>query len=226
MHRTSARPATLNFPFPPTPSAAFGIDQRRDIGLHSLRQLTPQYFEAPPRDGLRTPPADDMTTYQHAQYSEYAGRPDATYAMSGPVRNGYVDSYPPVTNMQAKAYPALGQPLPLSASTLRQEIQVPLTSHRPQPQSPQHANKTGLAAAESMPTRKHSAGEMTTPSLKIPSSVNNSGGSLAEFAAQVIPATEVAWDISLIICRLHAYSGSSQQKPSSKPSSYRRPLPQ
>lgn len=191
MHRTSARPATLSFPFPPNPSAAFEFDQRRDIGLYALQQLTPPYLETATRDGLRTPPADDMTTYQHTQYSEYTGRQDATYAISGPVRSGYVDSYPPVTNIQAKAYPALGQPLPLSASTLRQEIQVPLNSQRPQPQSPQPANKTSIAA-ESMPTKKHSVAETTTSGLKIPPSVNNSGGSLAEFAAQVIYSTEVS----------------------------------
>jgi hypothetical protein len=187
MYQTSARPATLDFHFPPTPSTSFSFDHRRDIGLHTVRQLTPPYSEAPPLDGLRTPPADDMsTTYQHTQYNDYTGRQDGTYSMSGSARSAYAGTYPPITNMQSKAYSASGQLPPASVSGLRHEFQAPSTSHHPEPLSPQPTTKAGsLAASENTQSRKSSVGEMITPSLQIPSSVNSSGGSLAEFAAQV-----------------------------------------
>ena len=187
MYQTSARPATLDFHFPPTPSTSFGFDHRRDIGLHTLRHLTPPYSEAPPRDGLRTPPVDDMsTTYQHARFNDYASRQDGTYSMPGSTRSGYVGTYPSITNMQAKSYSASGQLPPASASALRHEYQAQFTSLRTQPPSPQPANNTAsLASSENAPSRKSSVGDMITPSLKIPQTINNSGGSLAEFAAQV-----------------------------------------
>ena len=187
MYQTSARPATLDFHLPPTPSSSFDFDHRRNIGLHTLRQLTPPYSEAPTRDRLRTPPADEMsTTYQHAQYNDYARRQDGTYSMSGSARSGYIGNYPPITNTQAKSYSALRQLPSASASALRHEFQAPLTSHHPEPPSPQPTNKTGsLATSENAPSRKSSVGDMIAASLQIPPSINNSGGSLAEFAAQV-----------------------------------------
>jgi hypothetical protein len=190
MYRTSDRPATLDFFFPPTPSTIFGTHLRKDIGLQSLRQLTPPYFEASLRDGLRTPPADDMTTtYQHAQYNEYAGRQDATYSMSGSSGSGYTGAYSAVTNMQAASHSALRHPPAVMASTLHHEIQAPLTSHHAPSPSPQPANKTNaLAAGDNIPSRKSSTSDTITPNLQIPPSINNGGGSLAEFAAQVIAA--------------------------------------
>jgi hypothetical protein len=187
MYQATGRPATLDFLFPPTPYTSFGFDHRRDIGLHTIRQLTPPYSEAALQDGLRTPPADDMSTaYQHAQYNDYAARQGGTYSMSGSTRGSYAVTYPPVTNMQAKSYSASGLLPPVSTSSLRHEVQAPLTSHHPQPPSPQPANKTAslAAAADSTPSRKSSVGDMITP-LQIPPSINISGGSLAEFAAQV-----------------------------------------
>ena len=184
MHRTSARPAPLNFLPPPTHSTNFHIDRRKDIGLHSLSQLAP-YYEAPIRDGLRTPPADDMSTaYQHSQYI-ISGRQDATYSTPVSSGNGYAGEYSSA-NMQARPHAALSQPpAPISASDLRREAQVS-QPYFPQPQNPQPANKANaLIPPEGLPRRKSAGSDMITPNLQIPLSINNSGGSLAEFAAQV-----------------------------------------
>lgn len=198
MYQTSARQSTLDFLFPPTPSSSFGIDHRRDVGLHTFRQLTPPYSEATSQDGLRTPPADDMsTTYQQTQYHDYAGRQDGTYSIPGSSRSGYIGTYPPAANMQAKSYPSSGQRPPVSASTLRHEIQAPLTSQHLQPPSPQPAVKSSLAGKDKAPSRKSSVGDMITASLQIPPSINSSGGSLAEFAAQVITTTKTHGSSSL-----------------------------
>jgi hypothetical protein len=215
MYQASARPATLDFLFPPTPSTSFGFDHRRDGGLHnSIRQLTPPYTETPRRNGLRTPPADDMSTsYQHPQYHEYTGRQDGSYPMPGAARGNYAGTYPSVTNMQAKSYSASEQPLPVPSSALRHEVQAPLSSHHPQPPSPQPVNRmASLATADVAPSRKDSVSDAISPGLQIPPSINISGGSLGEFAARVIsaPQTDPLSIISLTASRLLAYSGSNR----------------
>lgn len=185
MHRTSARPAPLDFLLPPAHST-YGIDRRKVLGLqHALPQLTPVYFEAPIRDGLRTPPADDMgTAYQHPQYNSYPSRQDAAYAAAGASVNGYTASYSGVRG-QAGQYSSLSQPPPASVSTLRNEIQLSQVP-RTQPPSPQPSHRSNaLAPPEGLPRRKTANSDMILPNLQIPPSINNSGGSLAEFAAQV-----------------------------------------
>jgi len=182
MHRTSARPAPLHFPLPRSHSSiTYNFDRRKDIGhLHPLPNLIPGYLEAPIRDGLRTPPADDMgTTYQQPQYNSYNGRQDTTYPTPFPSAAGgsYSGTYPgTATGGQHRAYPfPLNQPPP--ASNLRHEVR---------PVSPQLANKSNyLAPPEELPRRKSASSDMILPNLQIPTSINNSGGSLAEFAAQV-----------------------------------------
>jgi hypothetical protein len=224
MYRTSARPAPVEFLLPPTHSIPFGIDRRKDICLQSIPQLPTSYFEAPIRDGLRTPPADDMsTTYQHTQYHDHAGRQDGTYSTSSSSRQSYAGSYSGA-NTQPKPYAVLGQPTQPSASTLRNEIQACQTPC-PQPPSPQLANETNaLADTDGLPRRKNANSEMISPNLQIPSSINNSGGSLAEFAAQVIIYTVCLWGQTLMVLRLRACSGLSRQRPSKKLRNYRRPL--
>lgn len=185
MHRTSARPAPLDFLLPSNPT--YGIDRRKDIGLsHPLPQLTPDYLEAPVRDGLRTPPADDMGTayqYQHPQSNKYAGRQDATFSTGAASGASYNGSYAGA-NMQGRQYSTLSQPP--SVSTLRNEVQAPSSAYNTQPPSPQPPNRTDvLAPPEGLPRRRSANSDMILPNLQIPSSINNSGGSLAEFAAQV-----------------------------------------
>ena len=216
MHRTSARPAPLNFLPPPTHSTNFHIDRRKDIGLHSLSQLAP-YYEAPIRDGLRTPPADDMSTaYQHSQYI-ISGRQDATYSTPVSSGNGYAGEYSSA-NMQARPHAALSQPpAPNPASDLRREAQVS-QPYFPQPQNPQPANKANaLIPPEGLPRRKSAGSDMITPNLQIPLSINNSGGSLAEFAAQVSSSYLDAISPTDHF-RLRAYFGSSLPILFTKPS--------
>jgi hypothetical protein len=182
MHRTSARPAPLDFLLPSAHST-FGIDRRKDIGFpRSLPHFSPVYFEAPVRDGLRTPPADDMTTTYQTQYSEYPGRRDAAYSVSGASGSNYGGAYSGA-NMQSRPYSIHNQPPPASVSTLRKEVHAdPIHS---QPPSPVPANKVNNLAPDEQPRRKSATGDMILPNLQIPSSINNSGGSLAEFAAQI-----------------------------------------
>jgi hypothetical protein len=182
MHRTSARPAPLDF-FLPSAHPPFGMDRRKDIGLpRSLPHFAPVYFEAPVRDGLRTPPADDMTTTYQTQCNEYPGRRDAAYSTTGPSGSNYGGAYSGA-NVQSRPYSIHSQP-PASASTLRKEVHAqPVHT---QPASPVPANTTNNLAPEEQPRRKNAASDMILPNLQIPSSINNSGGSLAEFAAQVL----------------------------------------
>jgi len=184
MHRTSARPAPLDFLLPPH-STTYNIDRRKDIGLtHTLNHLAPGYFEAPIRDGLRTPPADDMSaTYQHSQYNNYAGRQDNAYPNRVTAESGYTGTYSGAHAL-ARQYSSLGQP-PVSASALRNEVQPSQPVYQ-RPTSPQPANDVNtLAPPEGLPRRKSTSSDTILPNLQIPASINNSGGSLAEFAAQV-----------------------------------------
>src|SRR3954451_23055328 len=110
MHRTSARPAPLDFLLPPSHSSTYNIDRRKDIGFSTpLPNIIPGYLEAPVRDGLRTPPADDMgTTYQQPQYTNYPGRQDGTYPT--PAVSGNGNSYNGLysgAGTQHRAYPPL-----------------------------------------------------------------------------------------------------------------------
>lgn len=185
MHRTSARQAPLDFLLPSNPT--YGIDRRKDIGLlHPLPQLTPGFFEATIKDGLRTPPADGMGTtyqYQNVQYNNYPGRQDAT---GGASMGSHAGSYTG-PNMQGRQYSKIGQLPPASTSTLQNEIQAPSSAYNTQPSSPQPAHReTTLAPPEDGLSRRRSANnDMIQPNLQIPASINSSGGSLAEFAAQV-----------------------------------------
>jgi hypothetical protein len=183
MHRTSARPAPLDFLLPSAHST-FGIDRQKDIGLSRCPpHFAPLYFEAPLRDGLRTPPADDMTTTYQTQYNEYPGRRDGAYSIAGASGNNYGGPYSGA-NVQSRPYSIHSQPPAASASTLRKEVhEQPIHT---QPPSPVPVNKINNLAPEEQPRRKSATSDMILPNLQIPSSINNSGGSLAEFAAQVL----------------------------------------
>jgi hypothetical protein len=181
MYRSSARPAPLDFLLPSAYSS-YDIDRRKDIGIcHPLPQLTPIYFEAP-HSGLRTPPADEMaTTYQNRQYNSYSNGRDAAYPPSGASASSYSGTYS-ASSTQSRPYTVSSQPA--SASTLRREVQgshaLPM-----QPSSPAASNRhNALAPPEEQPRRKN--GDLIRPSLQIPASISEDGGSLAEFAAQVL----------------------------------------
>lgn len=132
-------------------------------------QTVPSYLEAPTRDGLRTPPADDMATaYQTQQYTNnYGTRQDTTFAVAPP----------------AYSNPAAATNPYIPASYVSRTIaDGAVGSVQPyvRPQSPKDVARP---VAEEDTSRRKS---VILPSLQIPSSINNSGGSLGEFAAQVI----------------------------------------
>lgn len=187
MHRTSARPPPLDFLLPH--SSTYGIDRRKDIGLaNTLPNIRSGYFEPSIRDGLRTPPADEMgTAYQQSQYNNYTGRQDTTFPITGTSDSDYSGTYSGV-NVQQRPYNPSLNPTP-STSILRNEVQPlhpPSQASYPQPASPQQPHQiNSLAPPESLPRRKSANNDMILPNLQIPSSINDSGGSLAEFAAQI-----------------------------------------
>lgn len=184
MYRTADRPAPLDFLLPSAHSA-YNIDRRKDLGSHSLQHLSPIYLEAPIREGLRTPPTDEMATvYQNPTYSNaYSASRNSEYlSVEAPPRI-YGGTYNNGATAQPRQYMSMTQPPPASASTLRKEVQgsEPINS---QPPSPEPAQRTSYLSHEE-PSRRKSTSDMIRPNLQIPKSISSSGGSLAEFAAQV-----------------------------------------
>lgn len=181
MYRSSARPAPLDLPYPVSHST-YNTERRNDVG-HSLPQTT-VYYESSTRDGLPTPPEDKMATaYQNAPYnnSYSAGRNSEYLSVEAPPSN-YGAAYNGNAS-QSRSYMSLPQPPPASASTLRREVQgsQPLYS---QPPSPQPAPRADYLPHEESSSRRSTSG-VIRPSLQIPPAICESGGSLAEFAAQV-----------------------------------------
>jgi hypothetical protein len=122
--------------------------------------------------------------YQQPQYNNYARRQDAVYPTPKASGDSYSGAYSGGSS-QVLQYSAVNQLPPVSASTLRMEVQPSQYVHS-QPSSPQPTNKTSaLVPSETVARRKSANSDMILPNLQIPQSINNSGGSLAEFAAQV-----------------------------------------
>ncbi|KAI9733186.1 MAG: hypothetical protein M1818_007304 [Claussenomyces sp. TS43310] len=125
------------------------------------------YVNAIVNDGLRTPPAEDMSTVYPSQiYSSHVPRQDSSYTFS------------------VKSSSAAVQPCSRGYETGKlQSNPAPKSDPSAQPygriQSPKAA--AVAAPAEEGAKRKN----LILPNLQIPSSVNNSGGSLGEFAAQI-----------------------------------------
>ncbi|TVY38820.1 Meiotically up-regulated protein [Lachnellula subtilissima] len=187
MHRTTRRPAPLDFSL--QSNSAYCIDRRKYLGVPNS-QFSPVYLEAPVRDGLHTPPGDNMgTTYQHPQYTNYAGRQDPPYSIPSVGQNGYAGAYAGASAAPSQ-YSTLSQPTAqvssqIPTSALRNEVQNVLPPYR-QPSSPAPASRTNIMGpVEEQSRRKSTTRDMIIPNLQIPSSINDSGGSLAEFAAQI-----------------------------------------
>ncbi|KAG4030906.1 hypothetical protein MFRU_010g00400 [Monilinia fructicola] len=196
MHQTSVRPAPFTFTLPPTPQSPRGIDGRKETRyLPTLPKINQsRYIEAPVRVGLRTPPEDDMhATYPEPSHLPYKSRQNETYP--GPFKIGRTPEYDASTTrpaqpphvQEASGAPAsrtngskdFSQPdVPFSWPPIKEKAQA--ESFQPAP----------LSALESESTRKPQAKKPSNtdsihPSLRIPESINDSGGSLAEFAAQI-----------------------------------------
>ncbi len=185
MYRTAERPAPLDFLLPSTHSSAYNIGRRKDLVPHSLPHLAPTFLEAPIREGLRTPPTDDMATaYQNATYSNaYSASRNSEYLSVEAPPSSYGGTYKNGPISEPRQYMSITQPPPASASTLRNEVQgtQPIIS---QPSSPEPAARTSFLSREE-PSQRKSTSDMIRPNLQIPKSISSSGGSLAEFAAQV-----------------------------------------
>lgn len=186
MYRTAERPAPLDFLLP-SPHPTYNIDRRKDFGqLHNFPHLAPVYLEAPIREGLRTPPTDDMATaYQNSNFSHgypASGR-NSEYLSVESTPSNYGGTYNNGAPAQPRQYMSMAQPPPASASTLRREVQGPLTNTS-QPPSPEPAQRTSYLSHEE-PSRRKSTADTIRPSMQIPKSISSNGGSLAEFAAQV-----------------------------------------
>jgi hypothetical protein len=127
-------------------------------------QVTPIYLEAPIRDGLRTPPSDDMnsTASYPQQYSGYHNRKDVPYS----------------SHAATQPYPTTTQPLHGSNSSALSVVRGASAHSYNLADSPPSAS---TATSDDILRRK----SVILPSLQIPPSINNSGGSLGEFAAQV-----------------------------------------
>ncbi|RDL39527.1 Cyclin-like protein [Venustampulla echinocandica] len=188
MHRTAARPAPLDFLLP-SAHAAFGIDRRKDIGsVHS--QVVSSYLEAPVKGGLQTPPADDMgTAYQHPQHPPYGSRQSSTCSISGTTPSSYAGTCSGSSSQRTQysaPHSSLSQPSHASSIISRNGLQNPQSSYGQQPSSPQLPDRSNVVARSEDPLpRKNAHVDTIVPNLQIPSSINNSGGSLAEFAAQI-----------------------------------------
>ncbi|APA11101.1 hypothetical protein sscle_07g058710 [Sclerotinia sclerotiorum 1980 UF-70] len=191
MHQTSVRPAPFSFLLPPTPQTPFGIDRRKDVGFPlTLPQINQSgYIEAPVRVGLRTPPEDDMhATYPGPPYPHYKGRHNETCTESLNF-NRASDHDGSATQSRISQAPG---------DSVHRVAKIVEPSQAEQPYNwptvkPKHTSEsfyaTALTTLESESTRKPQAKKPNTdtihPSLQIPKSINDSGGSLAEFAAQI-----------------------------------------
>jgi hypothetical protein len=190
MHPTATRLVPLDLPLPQA-HAAFGIDGRKDF-RDFQSQRNPVYFGAPVRNGLHTPPADDMgTTYQQPQYNQYGSQPDTFSSQGGVSQSSYAGACSG-SGIQGRQYSiphsSLNQLPPPLASTMRNDIHVSSQPPYRVPSPVQTADLTNLTTftrSEEQTRRSSASGSAISKSLQIPSSINNSGGSLAEFAAQV-----------------------------------------
>lgn len=151
--------------------------------MGSYSQPKPRfYLEAPIRNGLRTPPTDDMTTaYQNSTYSNaYSASRNSEYLSVEVPASNYGEPYHNRPSSQSRPYMSLPQPAPTSASTVRRDVQ----EYQPQPPSPEPSQRTSYPSHEE-PTRRKGTTDTIRPNLQIPKTISCEGGSLAEFAAQV-----------------------------------------
>jgi hypothetical protein len=136
-----------------------------------ISKVTPSYLGAPIRDGLRTPPSDDMNST--------AGYPQQSSGWNGQKDNPYTTSYSthPTGTQQyvSSVQHPRGSTVPVLSSTAGFPAQAYSSSHSSQ------STSTAVLKPEDIERRKSGI----LPSLQIPRSVNDSGRSLGEFAAEV-----------------------------------------
>ncbi|CAL3966577.1 unnamed protein product [Diplocarpon coronariae] len=173
--------------FLPSPHSAYNIDQREERSPpFPLPRLAPFQHEAPIKDGLRTPPADDMATaYQKPSYSNAysAGRNSEYLSVEAPPRH-YGGTYNHGASTLPRQHTSLAQPPSASAPSTRKETQGIQAVQSQQP-SPLASQRTCHTSHDEHSSRRKSASEVIRRNFQIPQSISPHGGSLAEFAAQI-----------------------------------------
>ncbi|RFU31651.1 hypothetical protein B7463_g4663, partial [Scytalidium lignicola] len=186
MYQAPARQVSLDFPLYSAYSS-HNIDRRKDTGIVPPcgSQQTPIYLEAPIRAGLRTPPEDDMsTTYQYPPYQNFANKQDAAYASMTAAGSGYAGSSAQYisSSTQPRPYSSLNYTSQHSSTSISKPLVQDSLPPYNKPPSPEPSSRSNtLAPSESVSRRKGTV----VPNLQIPSTITSSGGSLAEFAAQI-----------------------------------------
>lgn len=129
-------------------------------------------------------------TYQQPQYNGYAARQDGAFANVGS-GTSYVPPYYGTTTYQRSSSNLSQLPSSSSNTNPRQdsEISRPLYSRPTSPEVLANHRKP----VEEMNLKKTNSSDSILPNLQIPRTINTSGGSLAEFAAQVGLEVEDEW---------------------------------
>lgn len=213
MHRTPAPASSLDFFLPPSRSHfqqqsptysqtgwprldstlhlsahAQSASRRAYIGKPSTllagQGVAPVYLEAPIRKGLRTPPADEMNAYQPTQHQTYPSRQDTSYPAGAPYT---------AISAAHQTHPTSNYGRQTSTSNLSNVISSSSQRYsQSRTQSPRDTNKSALAPHDEVVQKK----SIIVPNLQIPGSINDSGGSLGEFAAQVRILILFLWNIT------------------------------
>jgi hypothetical protein len=158
--------------------------QKLPQAIAGLSKVVTGYTDAPVRDGLRTPPEDDMnstTACQSQQFPIYRPQ-DPSYSYSS--QNAVSTSAPSrsVKTQPSTTYQRAAEYDPQQSRSLTAQALSNIPQQVPYSRQPTHSPKHTSTSSQTDDGRGKS---VVLPSLQIPPSINNSGGSLGEFAAQV-----------------------------------------
>ncbi|RKF54353.1 putative cyclin-like protein [Golovinomyces cichoracearum] len=172
MFQTTFWPA-LELSFPPV-SIHCTTRERKDHRSRTRRQTSDFPLE---RDGLQTPPPDDMSSaHPHMLYDAHDPSPSLVYVTSS-VPSNIQPSY-----AQKRPSTTVNLPPLIAGNDLRDD--------RPRFQSwqswEQHQNQSKRHLPEQQPKKRNTNGsESKRIKLQIPSTISAEGGSLSDFAAQI-----------------------------------------
>jgi hypothetical protein len=179
MYRNPERQPLLDL-HPPYPQNV--TNPQRDCSTgYKLPQLSSSSKDEIPRYGLQTPPEDDMgTAYQNPHYGSYASRPDVSFQPSN--RTSSHNASYSISSTHTRSSSTLSQP-PMNSREVGSTRTDAFTSQNSysHPASPQSSNRQESQHQQA----RSGVNDQIMANLQIPKSINSSGGSLAEFAAQV-----------------------------------------
>ncbi|RKF72490.1 putative cyclin-like protein [Golovinomyces cichoracearum] len=172
MYQTTFWPA-LELSFPPV-SIHRTTRERKDHRSITRRQNSDFPLE---RDGLQTPPPDDMSSaHSHMPYDAHDPSPSSVYVTSS------VPSNIQLSSAQIRSSTTVNLPPLIAGNDLRDD--------RPRFQSwqswEQYQNPSKRQLPEHQPKKRSTNGsESKRIKLQIPSTISAEGGSLSDFAAQI-----------------------------------------